>query len=140
VKIEIRSRLDACRKQLSDLGPERDNQLKQMDYLTRISVGFQRLVTLALNTTHGADDAFENDIRMRLAPAVMTRMKSFSDEMAKYGEAFAFKTKDGDTSNNKAPRSGQVFECRKEEDVAELIEILHPQTSMQFPKREGIID
>jgi hypothetical protein len=208
VKLEIRGRLDACQKQIDDLGPERNTPADQVVYLTRLSTKFQRLVFLALNATHGADEAFE-DSRMRIAPAVMSRMKTFSDEMAEYGQTFAFKTKDDGkpssssaekptftptptpsfvtASLNKPPPSQggnpfgnfaaakqptqpqgisatpkqptqtqgmfgpisqpsgvvtkqpmQHFNTRKEEDLAELFEILHAQRSLPHPEREGI--
>jgi hypothetical protein len=99
VKLEIRGRLDTCQKQIDDLGPERNTPAEQVVYLTRLATKFQRLVFLALNATHGADEAFE-DSKMRIAPAVMARMKKFSDEMADYGQTFAFKTKDDDKASN----------------------------------------
>jgi hypothetical protein len=99
VKLEIRGRLDACQKQIDDLGPERNTSADQMVYLTTLSTKFERLVTLALSATHGASEAFE-DPRMRIAPAIMSRMKAFSDEMDKHGHTFAFKTKDDDKPSN----------------------------------------
>ena len=209
MKLEIRGRLDACQKQIDDLGPERNTSADQVVYLTRLSTKFQRLVSLALTATHGADEAFE-DPRMRIAPAVMSRMKAFSDEMAEYGQTFAFKTKDDDKPSNSVaeqhhpipsfgapslstqpgqagnpfpfaagakqptqPQSSsaamkqptqtlqpqnmfagfpvpqpsgvvtkqpptQHFNTRKENDLAELVEILHFQRSLPHPEREGI--
>jgi hypothetical protein len=221
VKVEIRGRLDACQKQIDDLGPERNTPAEQVVYLTRLATKFQRLVFLALNATHGADEAFE-DSRMRIAPAVMSRMKAFSDEMGEYGQTFAFKTKDDDKASNSvaeqpapasgfgatnssfgtpgltkqpaqgtspfsfgtntllpqassatpkqptntqasAPKTGlfnnstkqpaqptnlsqltqlmqpkQHFNTRKEDDLAELVEILQTQRSLPYPEREGI--
>ena len=99
MKLEIRGKLDACQKQIDDLGPERNTPAEQVVYLTRLATKFQRLVFLALNATHGADEAFE-DSGMRIAPAVMSRMKAFSDEMGEYGQTFAFKTKDDDKASN----------------------------------------
>lgn len=169
MKVEIRSRLDICQKQLDDLGPERNSPAKQMEYLTKLSVNFQRLVTLALNATHGADNSFAVHARLRIAPAVMSRMKTFSDEMAQYGHTFAFRSQeikksednetgsdesgseesdDEESDDNKDDGDGQdqsiiqgsddTLDCREEEDLAELIEILHTQTRLPFPEREGI--
>ena len=134
-----------------------------MEYLTKFSVNFQRLVTLALNATHGADNSFATHARLRIAPAVMARMKTFSDEMASYGHWFAFKSKEkskeksqgskdadddesgGDESDDDEEQDDSVVQepnntvsCREEEDLADLVEILHPSTCLPYPELEGI--
>ena len=132
-----------------------------MVYLTKIADRFQQLVGLAMNTTHGADNSFEKYPRLRLAPAIMSRMKTFSDSMAKLGQTFMFQPKGGNkpvagkdgTPDVEAPvlldevnevtgevsqKPAKFFEIRVEEDLAELSEILHPQKGLAFPKREGI--
>ncbi|OQN95383.1 hypothetical protein B0A48_18618 [Cryoendolithus antarcticus] len=141
VKIEIKSRLDACRERLAELGPERNNPAEQMAYLTRISTRFQRLVVLALNATHGADDVFETDHRLRIAPAIMSRMKTFSEEMAKYGHTYAFTAQDNDAAgDSEIEQPAKLFEIRKEDYLDELVNILHLQGSLQYPKRGYIRD
>jgi len=139
-------------------------------YLTKIADKFQQLVNLALNTTHGADNSFEKYPRLRLAPAIMSRMKTFSYVMAKNGQTFAFQPKGKPVSTKEeatelafeeAPEEAREtpltaneaknitasleakkraisFESREEEDLAELIEVLHPAKSLPLPKREGI--
>jgi hypothetical protein len=163
VKHEIRAKLDVCQKQIDCLGPERNTQAEQVVYLTKIADKFQQLVNLAMNTTHGADNSFEKYPRLRLAPAVMSRMKTFSDSMAKLGQTFMFQPKGGnkpvagkdgapeveaaellDEHFTKgvpgiiSPMPARTFEIRKEDDLAELSEILHLQKGLAFPKREGI--
>lgn len=161
MKLEIRAKLDVCQKQIDGLGPERNTQAEQVVYLTKIADRFQQLVNLALNTTHGADNSFEKYPRLRLAPAVMSRMKAFSDAMAKHGQTFMFQPKGGNkpvAGKDGAPeveapelldevkevtgvvskKSTKTFEIRKEDDLAELSEILHPQKGLAFPEREGI--
>jgi hypothetical protein len=91
-------------------------------------------VYLSISATHGADDAFETSPELCIAPAVMSRMKIFSDEMAKYGESYSF-----NCNNNGIPLAfvddpyGDTFDIRKEDDPEELVDILHPQESLSYP-------
>ncbi|KAK6401745.1 hypothetical protein LTR95_019149 [Oleoguttula sp. CCFEE 5521] len=141
VKVEIKSRLNACRERLAELGPERNSPAEQMAYLTRISTRFQRLVVLALNATHGADDVFETDHRLRIAPAIMSRMETFSEEMAKYGHTYAFTAQDNDVaSDSDIEQPPKLFKVRKEDDLDELVNILHSQGSLQYPQCGDIRD
>lgn len=94
--MEIKSRLTSRQKQLSGLGPERNSPAEQMAYLVEVATKFQRLVYLAVNAAHGADDAFETSPDLCVAPAIMSRMKTFSDEMANYSEAYAFSRDESD--------------------------------------------
>jgi hypothetical protein len=91
-------------------------------------------VYLSISATHGADDAFETSPDLCIAPAVMSRMKIFSDEMAEYGESYSF-----NCNNNGSPLAfvedpyGDTFDVRKEDDPEGLVDILHPQESLSYP-------
>jgi hypothetical protein len=109
-----------------------------MVYLMGLATKFQRLVSLSMNATHGADDAFETSPDLCIAPAVMSRMKIFSDEMAKYGESYSFNCNDGgiphvfgDDPDESLP--DETFDVRKEDDPEELVDILLPQESLCYP-------
>lgn len=137
---------------MTGLGPERTNSAEQIAYLTRLATKFQRLVSLALNATHGADDAFESKSELRIAPAVMSRMKLFSDEMGRHGETYSFVSsndndssstlmafaEEADDNDNVETAPEQVFEIRKEDDLEDIVELLHPQISLPYP-RDGMI-
>jgi hypothetical protein len=71
----------------------------------------------------------------------MSRMKIFSDEMAKYGESYSFNCNDSDI----APAfvedpDEETFDIRKEDDAEELVDILHPQESLDYPLHGGTKD
>jgi len=55
-----------------------------MVYLTNLATRYQRLVYLALSANY-VNDVFNTDSSLRITPAIMSRMKVFSDEMANYG-------------------------------------------------------
>nr|OQO32491.1 hypothetical protein B0A51_00900 [Rachicladosporium sp. CCFEE 5018] len=101
----------------------------------------RRLVVLALNATHGADDLFETDHRLRIAPAIMSRMKTFSEEMAKYGHTYAFTAQDNDVAGDSdIEQPPKLFEVRKEYDLDKLVNILHSQGSLQYSQYGDIRD
>ncbi|KAK3075634.1 hypothetical protein LTR53_000876 [Teratosphaeriaceae sp. CCFEE 6253] len=151
VKIEIKGRLDACQERLQGLGPERNGPAEQMAYLTRVATHFQRLVSLALNAMYGADGVFDEVPELRIAPAIMTRMKTFSDEMGKYGQLYAFMSSgDGDKISRpvfgvsglqSGPKPAEErLETRKEDDLEELVDIVQAQGTIPYPQPEGIKD
>jgi hypothetical protein len=113
------------------LGLERNTSAEQTAYLIGLAAKFQRLVSLSMNASHGADDAFETSPGLCIAPAVMSRMKIFSDEMAKYGESYSF---NGDIAPEFVEDpDAETFAIRKEDDPEELVDILHPQESLCYP-------
>ncbi|KAK3074249.1 hypothetical protein LTR53_003472 [Teratosphaeriaceae sp. CCFEE 6253] len=151
VKIEIKGRLDACQERLQGLGPERNGPAEQMAYLTRVATHFQRLVSLALNAMYGADGVFDGVPELRIAPAIMSRMKIFSDEMGKYGQLYAFVSSgDGDKISRpvfgvsglqSGPKPAEErLETRKEDDLEELVDIVQAQGTIPYPQPEGIQD
>jgi hypothetical protein len=139
VKTEIKGRLEIRQKGLRDLGPERKGSAEQTAYLTELATRFQRLVSLALSANHGADDLFNTTRALRVAPAMMTRMKIFSDDMAKRGQTFAFAPQ-ADKDWIQSASDQQSFEIRKEDDLEELLDILHPQETLPCPKANGAND
>ncbi|KAK3625369.1 hypothetical protein LTR56_020454 [Elasticomyces elasticus] len=129
--------------------PQRNSSAEQMAYLTQLATRFQRLVSYALNANHGADEAFEKYPRLRIAPAVMSRMKIFSDEMAKYGQTYTFMSRDSKGSSSiplafiddsdTEPAPG-FFENRKEDDLVDLVDTLHLQESLPHPRHGDMKD
>ncbi|KXS94723.1 hypothetical protein AC579_9202 [Pseudocercospora musae] len=136
VQVEIKSRLASRQKQLGRLGPERNSPAEQMAYLVELATKFQRLVHLAMNAAHGADDAFETSPDLCVAPAVMSRMQTFSDEMANYSEAYAFSHDESSEPLAFEEDSDEpdTFHSRKEVDLDDLIGIIHPQESLPHPR------
>jgi hypothetical protein len=120
------------------LGLERNTSAEQTAYLIGLATKFQRLVSLSMNATHGADDAFETSPGLCIAPAVMSRMKIFSDEIARYGESYSFNCNDDVIApvfmkDSEEDLDEETFDTRKEDDPEELVDILHPQESLCYP-------
>jgi hypothetical protein len=90
-------------------------------------------VYLLISATYGADNAFKTSPELCIAPAVMSRMKIFSDEMAKYGESYSFNSNDGGFPLAlKEDPNKETFDIRKEDDPEELVDILYPQESLSY--------
>jgi hypothetical protein len=147
VKIEINSRLAACRNRLDDLGPERTNSAEQMAYLAKLATKFQRLVSLAIGATHGADGAFESNPALRIAPAAVARMKAFEDDMGNFGHTYSFMAEHiiGSSAapltfveDDEQELSEQVFGVRQEGDPEDLLDVLHPQEYLSYPHSGAI--
>jgi hypothetical protein len=87
-----------------------------------------------MNASHGAGDAFETNPALCIAPAVMSRMKMYSDEMAKYGESYSFSSSDSDIAAASVDdHDAKTFVIRKEDDPEDFVDILHPQESLACP-------
>ena len=113
-----------------------------MAYLTGIATEYQRLVSFALCANHGAHEAFEKHPSLRLAPAIVARMKTFSEDMATYGATYAFKTKVPDGWKNLpltmledeenigvaevSLEGGRRFGSRVVDDHEDLVDIVPP--------------
>lgn len=147
VKVEIKSRLDDCKKRMGGLGPERGSSAAQTAYLTDIATQFRRLALFALAANHGADDAFDTHHALRLSPAVMSRMKTFSTEVAIHGHTFSFLPSNAgdaktivlsDDESSESSDSTEVFFVRKESEIEELMDILHPPTSCPLAESTGM--
>jgi hypothetical protein len=108
-------------------------------YLIGLATKFQRLVFLSIDATHGPDDAFETNPELCIAPAIMSRMKTFSDGMAKYGEAYSFKCNNSgvpvafEDDPDESSFEEETFDIRKEDDPEELVGTLHPKESLPYP-------
>ncbi len=135
MKSEIQTRLADRKARLSKLGVERNSPGEQLAYLVDLAMNFQRLVNFGLNANHGADNIFDAANAMRIAPAVMSRMKLFADEMDENGQLFAFMTQSTEEANPDVSEDDRsFFEVRKEDDLPDIVDILHPQQSLLAPK------
>lgn len=154
MKVEVRYRLTETRKLLAALGPEREGSTDQLAYLTRIATDYQRLVSFALRANHGADEAFDEHPGLRLAPAIIARMKAFSEDMAAYGSTYAFETRSSDGSKALVPGGleddddiedgerdagpGRFFDSRRIEDHEDLMDLVLSVQRLPLPRPDGI--
>lgn len=121
-----------------------------MAYLTNVATQFQRLVSAARTANHGADKLFDTVPELRILPAIHSRMNVFSAEMDRFGETYHFIKEGkvvqeehvGDPLANifKQEDAPKGLEIRKEANIDELADMLHPQDTMSGPVNESIKD
>lgn len=147
---DIDKRFHKCRKELKDLGEQRNNTVEQRFYLLKLAIKFQHLVTSALDGDHDADHLFKTEPELCIAPMIMARMKSFSNDMANFGHTYSFISQEEDEPTTTSDRLGEErehtkppqrkLEVRKEFDMPDLADILHPCTVLAMPHREDILN
>ncbi|KAK4505474.1 hypothetical protein PRZ48_003437 [Zasmidium cellare] len=139
VRAEIKGEFDKLSKKLADLGPERGGSAEQMAFLTNLATQFQRLVSAARTANHGADKLFDKEPSLRILPAIYSRMNTFSSEMAAYGETYYFLTEEAKDSKKELVKDEEEgFKIRKEENIADLADMLHPQATKSGPDEKDI--
>ncbi|KAK4898291.1 hypothetical protein LTR49_027855 [Elasticomyces elasticus] len=79
----------------------------------------------------------------------MSRMKIFSDEMAKYGQTYTFMSWDSNGSSSiplafiddgDTESALGFFENRREDDLDDLVDTLHAQESLRYPRHGDMKD
>ena len=150
MKQEIGKKLTNAHKHLKRLGPERSTPAAQAAYLTELATQYQRLMMLSLEAKYGSDELFDSFPSLRIAPAVTSRSVTFDREMARCGHEFSFsssQTKDSapakddwvaisgsvSTKGESLDKSTDDLEVRREDDVQDIVDILHPQGTLAVP-------
>lgn len=116
-----------------------------MASLTEIATKFQRLVSLALAANYGADRVFETRSSLRIAPSATARMNAFSDDMRRYGQEYSFLPSDYVPSDRPTSAAEvdeedrKTFFARKQDDIDELVDILHPQQNIPHSVQDAIL-
>ncbi|CAK47954.1 hypothetical protein M747DRAFT_264994 [Aspergillus niger ATCC 13496] len=107
----------------------------QRSYLVDVMSSFQTIVSHALNSNYGADDAFEDDAILRLATRVVNRNDIFSNDVAQWGHQHHFGL--GASEDDQTSSDGDLL-TRKVDTVGDLEGIVDEPISVSFPLRGGI--
>ena len=126
VKSEINRRLKKCQQDLEHLGAKRQTPTEQYQYLTDISMNFQKIVTEALTTNYGRRDMFKDHSSLRLVTAAVNRSESMSTMLAEKGHTYRF---EGQSKNG----------FKVIEDSSELIAEEAEATSSNPPDSDGTL-
>ncbi|BCR99808.1 uncharacterized protein AKAW2_50150A [Aspergillus luchuensis] len=135
VRLEIGKKLKDCQDKLHILGVERTTPEQQRSYLVDVMSSFQTIVSHALNSNYGADDAFEDDEILRLATRVVNRNDIFSNDVAQWGHQHHFGL--GASEEDQTSFDGDLL-TRKVDTVGDLEGIVDEPISVSFPLRGGI--
>ena len=90
VKSEVTKRLKASKQALEDLGAKRQTPAEQYQYLTEISMEFQKIVGDALASNYGRYGLFRDRPSLRLVTAAVSRSETLAAMFAKYGHTYQY--------------------------------------------------
>jgi hypothetical protein len=94
VKLEISHKLQATNTKLQSLGPKRQSQSEQMQFLIDIAIHFQDIASAAARADYGLAAFFEKDKNLRLTTAAVNRGAAFANTMAELGHKLNFRDSD----------------------------------------------
>ena len=82
--------MQATNTKLQSLGPKRQSQSEQMQFLIDIAIHFQDIASAAARADYGLAAFFEKDKNLRLATAAVNRGAAFASTMAEWGHKLNF--------------------------------------------------
>ena len=151
VKQEILRRLLKAKKELSEIGAERQSAEQQRDYLMAASMQFERLVRDALSGKYGRDDWFDKHQNHKLATAIVTRNEAFSKSIEHYGHSYAWADEERRIevcepvhappsigSSELEEKQAPSISVRMEREDPELQEVVFSETEVDATVGEGI--
>ncbi|KAJ4414653.1 hypothetical protein N0V85_003047 [Neurospora sp. IMI 360204] len=99
LRSEARKKLAEARDQQDALGPPRQTEREQQQYLAHIAAKFQRIVRAALEANYSTHSVFD-DHSLRLITEVVSIMDTFNYSMRQKGHTYSFlKVDTGDTED-----------------------------------------
>src|ERR1700760_3982129 len=82
--------LKRATEDLEELGGKRDTASEQCQYLLKISMAFQEIVTSALSANYAGSDWFDEYPNLRFATDVVNRNEIVATTGAKHGHSYEF--------------------------------------------------
>lgn len=90
IKSQIGKRVMKCKKDLSNMGHERNSEADQRKFLERIATQFQAICRDAMSTSYHQHGILRKCKSMRLPTSVANRKEQFGKEMTWKGHSIAF--------------------------------------------------
>jgi hypothetical protein len=87
VKQQIDHQLSSARKQLNDLGQDRETSDQQRRFLQEIAGHFQKMTDHALDAYYSRGVVFDKIPELRLPTLVIDRSDKFNNNILKFGHA-----------------------------------------------------
>lgn len=102
LRAETRGMLEEAEKELDDLGPARQTDREQQQYLMTIAGKFQTLVRAALDANYSSHAAFDNG-ELRLITAVVNTTDRFNKDFADTSRTYFFESERATSAKLPAP-------------------------------------
>ncbi|KAL8865127.1 MAG: hypothetical protein Q9198_009465 [Flavoplaca austrocitrina] len=90
VKSEIVQRLKTANTNLQTLGPKRQSETDQREFLMKAAIEYQRIADQAVRSDYSHAGIFDSDKKLRLATESINRGEKFSEDVEQYGHTFHF--------------------------------------------------
>lgn len=141
LRLETRQMLGTAQGELAKLGPTRQTERAQQQYLVAIAGRFQNMVRAALDADYSTQEAFAAD-ELRLITLVVNITERFNSDFMDFSHAYIFET------GEKEPLAASVddneeddvdeFDQLISDDFSDLDEIIVTDWAMQEPE-QGIM-
>jgi hypothetical protein len=92
VKSEIHKMLKRATDDLEELGGKRETASEQCQYLLKISMAFQKIVTSALSANYVGSDWFDQYPNLRFATEIVNRNETVATTVECHGHSYKFST------------------------------------------------
>ena len=142
LRAETRQMLANSQDALSKLGPTRQTEREQQQYLATIAGRFQNVVRAALNADYSALEAFTDD-KLRLITSIVNITERFNSNFMSSSHAYVFETVGKETSAARADCDGEdeidQFEQLKSDDFLDLEKIVVTDWTTHEPQ-QGIME
>ena len=128
---EVSRRLKLAKRELNNLGTERDTPEQQRRILLDIVSKFQEVTQHALGTNYGFHKIFETDQKARLATLVAARNAKFSDDLATRGHQYSFHPDNSDEEST-AEAEDSESESSGDDESEETEQVSTQSTTSQY--------
>ncbi|KAH7134555.1 dynamin family protein [Dactylonectria estremocensis] len=147
LRAQTRQKLLEAQESLARLGPRRDSEREQQQYLAAVAGKFQAIVRAARDADYSTSEAFEDD-KLRLVTAVINISERFNDDFQFRSHAYAFEEgvsssddyirpdEDLFSLSNKGASPAPQYEPQDDESADILSE---NSGSEEFPDLENIV-
>lgn len=135
LRSEARKKLAEARERQDALGPPRQTEREQQQYLAQIAAKFQQIVRAALEANYSSHSAFDEH-SLRLITQVASIIDTFNSRMRQEGHTYSFvKMKTG--QSNKADKAD---DSEEEDSSASVLDSDAKEGRRAFPELESIIN
>ncbi|CCC11392.1 hypothetical protein SMACR_02050 [Sordaria macrospora] len=145
LRSEARKKLTEARDQQDALGPPRQTEREQQQYLAQIAAKFQRIVRAALEANYSTHSVFDEH-SVRLITKVVGIIDTFNNRMRRKGHTYSFvKVETGDSDDDSASKvddSEQEDDSDSEDEyeAAQSNDAHYTIVGELFPELESIIN
>ncbi|KAK3505421.1 P-loop containing nucleoside triphosphate hydrolase protein [Neurospora crassa] len=139
LRSEARKKLAEAREQQDALGPPRQTEREQQQYLAQIAAKFQQIVRAALEANYSTHSAFDKH-DLRLISQVVTLIDTFNKQMRHKGHTYSFVKIDTGESVSSDTKADDSEEDASEHGAEKKTRIDTEKARQLFPELESIIN